>query len=199
MPWRSSTLDSAKMLRTSSSTTSTRLPRSASSDSCRRCTMRCLAGGRSAITRCRNSAVSSSRRSGDSTPLMTTLFARLAQLRVLVGAEFLAGEHDDRHVVQRRLAPGCARAGRSRSCRAGAGRARRNRSCRRAASRSASAPVADGVDVDVVVARSAPRCSCRSAASSSTTSRRFARGSVYCLMRSSASLDASRYVAGLAR
>ena len=37
--------------------------------------MRCFAGGRSVITRCRNSAVSSSSRSGERTPFSTMLFA----------------------------------------------------------------------------------------------------------------------------
>ena len=42
---------------------------------CSRSSMRCFSGGRSVTTRCRNSAVSSSSRSGDSTPLTTMLRA----------------------------------------------------------------------------------------------------------------------------
>src|SRR6266852_3084688 len=75
IPLRSRTLLNAKMLRTSSSTMSTFLPTSASSDRCSRSSIRCFSGGRSATTRCRNSAVSSSKRSGDSTPFTTTLRA----------------------------------------------------------------------------------------------------------------------------
>ena len=41
----------------------------------RRSSMLCFSGGRSDTTRCRNRAVSSRRRSGDSTPLTTTLRA----------------------------------------------------------------------------------------------------------------------------
>ena len=42
--------------------------------------MRCFSGGISVITRCRNSDVSSRRRSGDSTPLTTTLRANACNL-----------------------------------------------------------------------------------------------------------------------
>ncbi len=63
------------MLRMSSSTTSTLRSCSGSSDWCSVSIMRCLAGGRSVITRCRNSAVSSSSRSGERTPFSTMLFA----------------------------------------------------------------------------------------------------------------------------
>src|SRR6201997_4258064 len=69
MPRRSSTLLRAKMLRMSSSTTRTFLPTSASSDRWRRSSIFCFSWGRSATTRCRKSAVSSSSLSGDSTPL----------------------------------------------------------------------------------------------------------------------------------
>ncbi len=75
MPRRSRTLLKAKMLRTSSSTTSTLRPTSASSLRCKRSSIRCFSGGRLLTTRCRNSAVSSSNRSGDSTPFTTTLRA----------------------------------------------------------------------------------------------------------------------------
>ena len=75
MPRRSSTLLSAKMFRTSSSTTSTAFPTRSSSDRWSRSSIRCFSGGRSENTRWRNSDVSSSSRSGDSTPLTTTLRA----------------------------------------------------------------------------------------------------------------------------
>src|SRR5215467_124875 len=75
IPRRSNTLLSAKMFRTSSSTTNTFLPTSASSDRCRRSSIFCFSAGRCATTRCRKRAVSSSSRSGDSTPFTTTLRA----------------------------------------------------------------------------------------------------------------------------
>ena len=59
--WFSRSEVSAKMLRASSSTTSTLRPRSTSLELCRPCSTRCMDSGRSATTRCRNSAVSSSR------------------------------------------------------------------------------------------------------------------------------------------
>ena len=77
--------------------------RRSSSELCSRSSMRCFSGGRSATTRCRNSAVSSSSRSGDSTPLTTTLRAMRVQLRVLLGRQLAAGEDDDRQVA---TAPG---------------------------------------------------------------------------------------------
>ena len=59
--------------------------------------------GQSATTRCRNSAVSSSSRSGDWTSLRTMLLAIVLSRALLVGGELLAGEDDDRQVVQGRL------------------------------------------------------------------------------------------------
>ena len=75
MPLRSNTLLSAKMLRISSSTTSTFLPTNASSERCKLSSILCFSAGRSATTRCRKSAVSSSNRSGDSTFFTMTLRA----------------------------------------------------------------------------------------------------------------------------
>ena len=63
------------MLRASSSTSSTFCPTRFSSELCSRSSIRCFSAGRSDTTRCRNKAVSSSRRSGDSTPFTTTLRA----------------------------------------------------------------------------------------------------------------------------
>src|SRR6516162_9177253 len=75
MPRRSSTLLSAKMLRASSSTSSAVLPIRSSSELLSFSSIRCFSIGSSVITRCRNSEVSSSRRSGDSTPFTTMLRA----------------------------------------------------------------------------------------------------------------------------
>ena len=75
IPRRSSTLLSAKTLRASSSTRTTVRPASCSSESRSRSSMRCLSVGSLASARCRNNAVSSSRRSGNSTPLTTMLRA----------------------------------------------------------------------------------------------------------------------------
>ncbi len=77
IPRRSRTLLSAKIFRTSSSTTRTGFPARYSSELCRRSSICCLFGGRFDTTRCRKRAVSSSSRSGDSTPLTTTLRARV--------------------------------------------------------------------------------------------------------------------------
>ena len=76
-----------------------RLADQVSSERCSRSSMRCLAGGRSATTRCRNNAVSSSSRSGDSTPLTTTLRASVWSSRVLLGRQLAAGEDDDGQVA----------------------------------------------------------------------------------------------------
>src|SRR5581483_2304498 len=89
IPRRSKTLLSATMLRTSSSTTSTLRPTSASSEPCSRSSMRCLSGGRSETTRCRNNAVSSSSRSGDSTSFTTTLRASVRSRASSSGASSL--------------------------------------------------------------------------------------------------------------
>src|SRR5579885_3402618 len=94
MPRRSSALDSAKMLRGSSSTSRTVRPTRSSSEELSRCSICCFSGGRSVIMRCKNSAVSSSSRSGDSTPLTT-------MLRVLFGRQFAAGKNNDRDFGKR--------------------------------------------------------------------------------------------------
>ena len=75
MPRRSSTLLSAKMLRASSSTSSAVLPIRSSSELFSFSSIRCFSIGNSVITRCKNSDVSSSSRSGNSTPLTTMLRA----------------------------------------------------------------------------------------------------------------------------
>ena len=96
MPRRSRTLDSAKMLRASSSTSSTVRPTRSSSEELSRSSMRCFSGGRSVTILCRNSAVSSSRRSGDSTPLTTIERAMVCKRRVFLRRQFPAGEYDNR-------------------------------------------------------------------------------------------------------
>src|SRR6478672_9448774 len=94
MPRRSRTLLSAKILRASSSTRSTVLPTRSSSELCRRSIMRCFSSGSSETTRCRKSAVSSNSRSGDSTPLTTTL-------RVLLGRQLATRKDNHRDVGER--------------------------------------------------------------------------------------------------
>ena len=170
------------MLRTSSSTTSTVLPTQVVVGAVQPLEHRAAspAAGRRR-TRCRNSAVSSSSRSGDSTPLTTTLRAMRVQPRVLLGRQLLAGEDDDR---QRRASASssrdAARAPRSRTCRAAAGRAPRSRSgCSRSAA-SASAPVPT-VAISMSSWPSSSRMLSCSAALSSTTSSRLRRGAAYVL------------------
>ncbi len=67
IPWPSSTLVRAKTLRTSSSTTSTRLPWNTASALCSCSSMRRFSCGSRDSTRWRNSDVSSSSRSGELT------------------------------------------------------------------------------------------------------------------------------------
>ena len=69
-PCGSSTCDSAKMLRTSSSTTRIVRPSNTSSRWRAVRSMRCCSGGDARLHLCRNSVTSSSRRSGDRAPLM---------------------------------------------------------------------------------------------------------------------------------
>ena len=65
------------MFRASSSTRRTVRPTRSSSERLSRSSIRCFSGGNCAVTRCMNSAVSSSSRSGDSTPFTTMLLAIL--------------------------------------------------------------------------------------------------------------------------
>ena len=171
MPWRSSTLDSAKMLRTSSSTTSTRLPTQRLVGLVQALHHRCLAGGRSAITRCRNSAVSSSRRSGDSHALDHDALARALRRRSSSSAaQVLAGEHHDRHVAQRAARPGCWSSSSKPDM---SGRRRSSTTQSKRASRMRRERFGAGADACRSRRRrggSAPRCSSARAASSSTTS-----------------------------
>jgi hypothetical protein len=135
------------MFRTSSSTTSTFLPTRASSERCSRSSIFCFFGRQVGDTRCRNRAVSSSRRSGDSTPLTTTLRASTRRRASSSGDSSLPVKT----TTGKSLSSAC-RAGapalRSRTCREGADRAPRNRTALAAAA-SASAPV---------VAQSRRRC-----------------------------------------
>ena len=138
-----------------------------------------LASGRSATTRCRNSAVSSNSRSGDCTSLSTTLLATVLQPRLLLGVSSLPGEDDDRHVAQRRLRLHPSRAARSRSCRAAADRRRSSRTARSRSTLERFGAGADRRDLDVVVhqqlddaLRARCRCPRRPAAASCAARRK---------------------------
>ncbi len=117
MPRRSRTLLSAKIFRTSSSTTSTFLPTSASSDRCKRSSIFCFSGGRLATTRCRNNAVSSSKRSGDSTPLTTTLRAKVCKRASSSGESSFPVKTTTGNSLKQRIAE-CIPGSQSPSCRA---------------------------------------------------------------------------------
>ena len=178
------------MLRTSSSTTSTVLPTSSSSDRCSRSSICCLSGGRSATTRCRNSAVSSSSRSGDSTPFTTTLRANACSCSSSSGDSSRPVKTTTGRSRQRVVRARSGRAPRSRTCRAAAGRARRSRTARRDSADERRLAGVGGDDVDVVVRRAARGCSAarrrcprRRAAACGAAARRL-------LMRSSAALQA---------
>ena len=113
--------------------------------------MRCFSGGRSVTTRCRNSAVSSSSRSGDSTPLTT-------MLRAMVWIWASSSADSSRPVKtttgrsdKRRIAFICSST--SKPDMSGSRRSSTTQSAALSRSvASASAPVADGDDLDVVVA-----------------------------------------------
>ena len=147
-PWRpcgSSTLDSAKMLRTSSSTTRMRRPSSAASRSRASCSIRWRSGGSFDSTWCRNSVTSSSRRSGERAPLMMIELREAPQPLLLVARQRAAGVDDHRRERARRPARPSARAARSR-CRSGRFRSmhhavegRRLRSCASASAARADA------------------------------------------------------------
>ena len=151
IPRRSSTLLSAKMLRTSSSTTSTFLPTSASSDRCSRSSIFCFSGGKigdHAMQEQRRFVQQPFRRFH---ALDHDAARQRVQAGIFFGRQFLAGEDDDRQIAQ---TPEC-RAGvpapRSRTCPAGArSSTTQSKDCSSSAS-SASAPVATTGDVDVVV------------------------------------------------
>ncbi len=153
--WFSSTVVSAKMLRASSSTTSTLRPRSTSVEPCSRSIILRLSSGRSAITRCRNSAVSSSSRSGDCTSLSTMLLATVRSrassspvsslpVKTTIGMSRSAGSACSRSSSSKPLMSGSRRSTTQQSKRAlaqrverlGAGADRRRSRCRRGASSS---------------------------------------------------------------
>ena len=153
--------------------------------------MRCLPGGRS-----RDDAVQeqgASRRAAaraTARPSSTMLFAIVPQLRLFVARQLLAGEHDDRHVAQRRVLLHLARAGRSRTCPAARRSSTTQSNGRSRSAASASAPVPTVV---IVARRRAPISSTmlmRSAGSSSTTSSWRTRGAAKLLMRSNAASSA---------
>ena len=150
---------SAKMLRASSSTTSTLRPRSTSFEPCSRSSICRLALGQVGDDAVQEQRGLVEQPLGRLHVLEHDALGHRSQPRLLVGRQLLAGEHDDRHVAQRRLVPASARAARSRSCPAGADRRRSSRTALRRSASSASAPVPTAVDLDVVVRRAARRCS----------------------------------------
>ncbi len=139
------------MLRASSSTSRTVFPTRSSSELCRRSSIFCFSVGRSATTRCRNNAVSSSRRSGDSTPLTTTL-------RAIVCSCASSSEDSSLPVKTTTGISDSAASSRITSSRSNpdmSGSRRSNTAQSICCSRSiasASATRADGHDVDIVVA-----------------------------------------------
>ena len=144
-------------------------------------------------TRWRNSAVSSSNRSGDSTPLTTTLRASMRS-RASSSAEsslpVKTTTGRSRSASRREWFP----APRSRSCRAGADRARRSRTAARAARSAPPFPFSA-----VVMSMSSCAEQRRDALQlaprlSSTTSSRLRRGAANALMRDSATLSPSAVV-----
>ena len=140
------------MFRASSSTSSTVFPRRSSSELCSRSSIFCFSAGRSATTRCKNSAVSSSSRSGDFHTLDDNTACHAMQLRIFVQRELLAGEYDYRKVRQHRIVADRLRARRSPTC-PGVWRSSTAQSicCSRNIFR-ASAPVLAVTTIDVVVA-----------------------------------------------
>ena len=103
MPRRSRTLLSAKMLRASSSTSSTVLPTRSSSELCSRSSMRCLSGGQVGDDPVQEQRgfVEQPLRQFDA--LDDDAARHRVQLRILLGRQLAAGEHDDRQVGQRRV------------------------------------------------------------------------------------------------
>ena len=102
----------------------------------------CFSAGRSATTRCRNSAVSSSRRSGDSTSLTTTLRASVCSRASSSGVSSLPVKTTTGTSPSAGCVAQLAPAPRSRSCPAAADRAPRSRTVRSSTASSASLPVA---------------------------------------------------------
>ena len=163
---------SAKMLRTSSSTISTLRPASIGSLRWSCSSIRRFASGRSASTRCRNSAVSSSSRSGELASLMMTASASRFSSASSCLVSCFAGVDDDRQLPQPELALDPGRSARSRSCPAGRGRAPCSRTGPLCRASSASSPVATAVVcTSPLPISSTMLCAARS--SSSTTSSRF--------------------------
>ena len=106
-----------------------------------RSSIRCFSAGRSVTTRCRNSAVSSSRRSGDSTPLTTMLRAMVCSRASSSARQFASGENDNRDFRQRRVCAATLPELQSPTCREAAGRAPRSRRLPSRSASSASSPV----------------------------------------------------------
>ena len=136
MPRRSSTLLSAKMLRASSSTSSTVLADQVLVGAVQPLQHALLLGRQVG-----DHAVQEQRRLveqplGRFDALDHDAARHGVQLRILFGRQLAAGEHDDRQVGERRRRRGSAPAPRSPTCRAAADRAPRNRPAARAAPRA---------------------------------------------------------------
>ena len=133
-----------------------------------------LRAGR-ASTRCRNSAVSSSSRSGDFDVLHDD---RLGVARSCVSScrrELLAGVDDDRQVATLGVALDPLQQLEARSCRAARGRAPCSRSAASSSARSASSALSTAVISTSVVADQLDDAACAAPSSSSTTSSVFTR------------------------
>ena len=158
--------------------------------------MRCFSSGRSATTRCRNSAVSSRSRSGDSTPLTTTL-------RAMVCRRASSSAVSSRPVntttgVSARTPSSLSRSKTSKPEMSGSRRSSTTQSAGSALSRSRASAPDPTVSISISSkARSAPTLSC-SAGLSSTTRRRLRRGWANALILASASSRPS-VVVGLLR
>ena len=164
IPWRSSRLVSAKMLRdvVVDDQHLAAEQRLVASRAASRASAAWPAADRRP-TRCRNSAVSSSSRSGDCTPLSTMLLRHCCAARASSSCSRSSpGEHHDRHVAQRGICADLRRAARTRACPAGAGRARRSRSWPLAQLRRAPRARCRPRRSRCRRGRAARRCSCRS-------------------------------------
>ena len=128
------------------------LPTRASSERCRRSSIFCFSAGRFPITRCRNRAVSSSSRSGDSTPLTTTLRASVCS-RHLPPEKVLARKDDHRQVAQRGIIAEAFQDLEAATYRASEDRARRNRRFRDAHLEGILPVSTDDRNVNIVIAQ----------------------------------------------
>ncbi len=158
--WFSSTVVRAKMLRASSSTTSTLRPRRTSLEPCSRSSICCFSVGQVG-----DDAVQEQRRLveqplGRLHVLEHDALGHRLELRLLLGGQLLAGEDDDRARRAGSAPPELRPAARSRSCPAGAGRGRSSRSGGPCSACQRLAAGADGCRSRCRRGRAARRC-CR--------------------------------------